>query len=128
MSDRNLQNLIDTINSIADSEYQDRVWVKGLGPEVDSYTETICYFFDEVEFILSNYKKYEISETQYQLILQLRDLVEAFSDEVTGIADPKTEILPNPEWHKIQELAKKVLEAFDYHKDRDKDKYIFQFD
>lgn len=128
ITDRNLQNLIDTIIDIADPDYQYRIWVKGLGPEVDSFAETMCYFFDELEFVLPNYKKYEISEKQYQLLIDLRDAVKAFSDEVPGMADPEIEILPNPEWHKIQKLAKEVLRAFGYEKNKDKDKFIFQFD
>jgi hypothetical protein len=127
-TDYHLQNFLYTINVIADPDYQFRIWVKGLGPEVDTYAERMCCFFEDAEIILANYKKYEISDKQYQLIIQLRDALEIFSDEVPGMADPEKEILPNSEWKKNQKLAKKVLEAFDYKKDTDKDKYIFEFD
>lgn len=127
-SDYHLQNLLYTINIIADSDYQFRIWVKGLGPEVNSFEEAMCSFFETIEFVLPNYKKYEVSETQYQLIIKLQEALEIFCDAVPEIVDEEKEILPNPEWHKIQKLAQKVIEAFDYQKDRDKDKYIFQFD
>lgn len=121
-----LKRFLETIEVISNSDYQYRIWVKGLGPEVNSYADTICDFFDDLEAIEEYKSKLGISDKQYQLIIQLRDALEIFSDEVPGMADPEKEILPNPEWNKIQKLAKEVLEAFDYRKD--KDKYIFQFD
>lgn len=124
-TDRHMQNLLYTISVIADPDYQYRIWVKGLGPEVDSFEERMCRFFESIEFALPNYKKYGVSKEQYQLLIEFRDALEIFCDSVPEIVDEEKEILPNPEWHKIQNFAKKVLKAFDYKKDK---KYIFYFD
>ena len=40
------RNLMSVIRDLAGSGYQERVWVRGAGPEVDSLSEAICRFFD----------------------------------------------------------------------------------
>lgn len=112
-----LNNFIENIHGISDKEYQKRVWVRGEGPECDDFTETICHFFDDGDPILKKYKEYSITKKQYKLLCKLRNLIESFLDTVPEIVHEETEILPNPKWHKIQKMAKEVLEVFNYKKE-----------
>jgi adenosine deaminase len=41
-----IRQLLNRVYGVSSQEYQERVWLKGLGPECDSYDETICNFFD----------------------------------------------------------------------------------
>ena len=111
-----LNNFFDTIFEISSLEFQLRIWVQGKGPECSSFEEAICHFFDDGDPILKKYKDYGITKKQYKLLCKLRNLIEAFLDTVPEIVHEETEILPNPEWHKIQKMAKEVLEAFNYKK------------
>lgn len=45
-----LDSLCDTIGSFADIEYQRRVWVRGEGPEIDSFVEAMCRLYDDLSF------------------------------------------------------------------------------
>ena len=69
------------ISHISDKQYQQRVWILGKGPEVDDFTETVCHFFDDGDPILKSYKKYGITENQYQIMLKFRNEFEKFCDE-----------------------------------------------
>ena len=40
-----LHGFLLVIDWIAHKEYQQRVWIRGEGPEVSDYTETCCCFF-----------------------------------------------------------------------------------
>jgi len=110
------QRFLYSVYEISDKEYQQRIWVEGKGPEVSSFEEAICDFFDDGQEIILEYEKYGITEKQFKLLLQLQKMLEEFLDIVPEIVDEKTDILPNPKWLKIQKMAQKVLKAFKYQK------------
>ena len=58
-----LANFLETIEGISDKEYQKRVWIRGEGPEVDDFTETVCHFFDDGDPILKKYKEYSSTKS-----------------------------------------------------------------
>jgi hypothetical protein len=105
---RMLVNFLQTIKWISDKEYQKRVWIRGEGPEVNDFDETACYFFDNVEPVLKEYKKCGITKSQYQILKKFRDKFNAFSDEHSY----EPEFIDTPEWNEITEMAKVVLKAF----------------
>lgn len=107
-----LDGFLNNLKGIADKEYQERVWIKGLGPEHDNFTETVCDFFDLGEYIFANPEGYNITQEQHKLLLSFRDKFKAFADE----NDIPQKFIDTPEWKKITEMAKAVLEAFDYKK------------
>ena len=112
-----LKGFLGVIYNISDAEYQERIWVKGLGPECSNFDETMCNFFDDynAEEIVINYKDYGISQKQYKVLLNFFNILNEYSDNTPEIVNDK-EVLENPEWAKIRKIAKKVLEAFYYKK------------
>ena len=104
-----LKGFIDIFTRISDKAFQKRIWIRGEGPEVDAFDDTVCDFFVECDSILENYKDFGITETQYELLKKFRDEFEAFSDE----HDWPEEFIDTPEWASIIDLAKNVLNAFD---------------
>ena len=109
-----LNSVLETIEGISDKEYQRRVWIRGEGPEVDDFDETCCHFFDDGDPMLEKYKEFGITEDQYDILKKFRDQFEIFSDENNW----PEKFIDTPEWRKITELAKEVLERFNYHKKR----------
>ena len=107
-----LNEFLRNISHISDEEYQRRVWIRGEGPECDDFDETVCHFFDEGEPILERYKDYGITQTQYDLLQKFHDEFDRFSGDNYH---PK-EFISSLEWKRIREMAKEVLEAFNYHK------------
>lgn len=100
------------ISHISDIEYQERVWIRGEGPEVDDFDETVCHFFDDGDPILKNYKDYGITDAQYHLLITFRTAFETFIDSPKPYLPE--DFINTAEWRKIIEMAKEVLEAFNY--------------
>ena len=109
---RILASFLETIEGISDKEYQERVWIRGEGPEVDNFDETVCHFFDDGDPILKKYKEYQITEKQYQLLIHFRKEFQEFSGE----NDFPEEFIDTQEWEEVMKSAKEVLLAFDYQK------------
>jgi hypothetical protein len=108
-----LKTFLDTIFEISDLEFQDRIWIKGLGPECSSFDEAICHFFDDGESIFNNYKSFKITTVQYQKILCLKNKLRNFCD-ANPIRIHEEEIIFDPEWIEIRKIAADVLKAFNY--------------
>lgn len=103
-----LQSLMAVFKRIENKEYQKRIWIEGKGPECDDFTDTACDFFIEGDPMLENYKKFGISGKQHDLLLNFRNKFEIFSEENN---DPEF-FIDTPEWDKIRQMAKELLEAF----------------
>lgn len=116
---RILNSVLETIVGISDKEYQKRVWIRGEGPEVDDFDETRCFFFDDGDPLLENYKAFGLSETQYHLLKKFRDKFRIFSDKHNW----PPEFIDTPEWDQITRMAKEVLVAFDYKKNSNDHKF-----
>lgn len=39
--------MLACLHELADMSFQDRVWVRGVGPEVSSFTEALCGLYDD---------------------------------------------------------------------------------
>ena len=107
-----LNFLLERVANIANKEYQKRVWIRGEGPEVDDFDETVCHFFQEGDSILDEYKDFGITEIQHTLLKKFRDEFENFPMR----HDWPGKFIDTPEWEKIISLAKDVLDAFQYQK------------
>lgn len=110
-----LNSVLETIEGISNKNYQERVWIRGEGPEVDDFDETACHFLHEGSGVLEKYKDFEISEAQYLQLKKFREKFEAFSDEHSY----EPAFIDTPEWDEIREMAKDVLKAFNYSQKRD---------
>ena|SRR3990167_6944741 len=105
-----LDSFLENLSGISNKEYQKRIWIEGRGPECDDFTETVCDFFDLGEYIFNNYKDYNITDSQQELLERFRKEFRAFSDK----NDFPEEFIDTPEWERIMNLAKEVLKAFNY--------------
>lgn len=107
-----LESHLETIQGLSSREYQQRVWVRGEGPECDDYTETICHFFDDGDPIINDYKSYNITENQLSSLLKLRQMLNEFNSKIRFRLGPN--FLDSQEWRNIIVQAKEVLAAFNY--------------
>lgn len=106
--ERILKGCLKEICHISDKEYQKRVWVRGEGPEVDSFIETAYYFLETIAAIMEEYKAFGITDTQCQMLKKL----EKELDDFPGGDGYAEEFVDTPEWEKVVTMAKEVLKAF----------------
>lgn len=107
-----LASCLEIIAGISDKEYQKRVWIRGEGPEVDDFDETVCNFFQDGNGIIQNYKDFGLTDQQYQLLVKFRDEFDAFCRGPALEHYLPQEFIDTPEWIRIMDLAKDVLKAF----------------
>lgn len=107
-----LQNILSVVQNFADADYQERVWVRGEGPEADSLTEAYCGIFDDYDiegFILQCVQYSQLSGDQLNSLRLLRDALKEF-----GFDDqqPDKIVIGDPAWTVVRELAASTLEKF----------------
>ena len=105
--------ILENIYCISNKEYQERVWIRGEGPECDDFCDTANDFFLRCDGVLKDYLFYGLTEKQYLFLKEFSDQLDIFSGEHPG---SELEFIDSPEWHRITEMAKEVLKAFDYKK------------
>ncbi len=69
-----LRRILEAIGDLADERYQERVWVRGEGPEVDSSTEAICRLVDDYDlatFLAEAAEKAWVSKDQLTALRRL---------------------------------------------------------
>ncbi|MFA5250318.1 MAG: hypothetical protein WC371_02775 [Parachlamydiales bacterium] len=105
--------LLEEIAEISNKEHQKKIWVP-QGPDFD---EIINCLADIIEPILEKHKKYQLSEDRYELLVKFYKEFKNFSDYAK-----KNDynyyylygFLDTPEWAKVMDTAKEVLQAFNY--------------
>jgi hypothetical protein len=108
-----LRRILEATRDLADERYQERVWARGEGPEVDSSTEAICRLVDDYDlstFLDEAAKNAWVSKDQIAALQRL-DVALARHASNGEAADHATRIR-SPGWKKIRKLAKAALEAF----------------
>jgi len=113
-----LASCLEIIAGISDKEYQKRTWIRGEGPEVDDFDETVCNFSQDGNGIIQNYKDFGVTDKQYHLLVKFRDEFDAFRRGPALEYYRPQEFIDTPEWSRIMNLAKDVLKAFNYSKTR----------
>lgn len=109
-----INSILENIACIADKEYHVRVWINAIGPECDSFSETVNQFFEACEPTLREYKEFEINEKQYKI---LKIFYEEFDNFLSlPIAFDPVDFIDTPEWEKIVQRANEVLMAFNFDK------------
>lgn len=103
-----LNNLLETVSSISNKDYQVRTWINGMGPECDDFIETTIFFNDYCDRVISKYKDYGVSDRQYFSILKFKKIYEDFSDDHYSEED----FIDSPEWAYVMNEAKKLLQEF----------------
>jgi hypothetical protein len=108
-----LRRILEATRDLADEAYQERVWVRGNGPEVDSSTEAVCRLVDDYDlatFLDEAAKNAWISKDQIAALQRLDVALARYASNGAD-ADDATRI-QSPGWKKIRKLAKVTLEAF----------------
>ncbi len=114
-----MEEFLKKIIRISDPKYQERVWIRGEGLECDDFDETVCQFFDIGDPVLDDYENFGITDSQYHLLMEFREDLRSFSKEEGEELLPK-EFIGTPKWKKIMEMARKILDAFNYEEELDK--------
>jgi len=102
--------LLDVIKNIQDKDYQERIWLRAEGPECSDFGDTINDFFDfyeELGDLENTYEEYGIDASQYRLLHKLYQHLQEYCD-IIPISPKDEDVLADPRWQKIRNLAKKV--------------------
>ena len=104
----------ECVKPLSDPSFQERVWLKGLGPEVSSIDEAITSFLERCEIFIEYADQQEgLQKEHIKMLRDLYDKVDDYRCSHLGVADDKEveRVLSDPKWHKIQHEAKAVYEA-----------------
>ena len=107
-----LEGFLITVCIISDKSFQERIWIRGEGPEVHSFDDGVNDFFDLGECIFDRYEEYNLTEQQQEILEAFRKKFETFADN----NDFPQEFIDTPEWEEIMNMAKEVLKAFNFQK------------
>ena len=108
-----LRRILEATRDLADEPYQERVWVRGEGPEVDSSTEAICRLVDDYDlatFVAEAGKNAWVSRDQLAALQRLDAALRRYATSGEDADDAAR--IESPGWNKIRKLAKATLEAF----------------
>lgn len=99
--------LFEELESLADKDYQRRVWIGGEGPDFD---EAVIRFSEVIDSIFEKAEKIGVSDSQLQILKKFYNEFQKFSDD----NDLPQLFIDTPEWTRITLMAKEVLKAFNY--------------
>lgn len=102
--------LIDTMKIIQDLDYQERIWLRGEGPECNDFGDTMDDFFDFYNGIgdfENKYAEYGINIEQYLLLTELCKILSDYC-YITPISPKDEVILADPRCKQISDYAKMV--------------------
>lgn len=74
-----IEGIIRVIDHISDKNYQRKVWILGVGPELDDFDETVCNFIGPAEDVINHYKDYNLTEFQTQILKRFHNSFVKFS-------------------------------------------------
>jgi hypothetical protein len=105
----------DCIRPFSDASFQERVWLHGIGPEVDSIDEALACFFERCPVFLENAEQHEgLDEENVQALRNLFNLMDNYCQSSLGEIDKNEvkRVLGDLKWHEIQDYAKYVYQLF----------------
>jgi hypothetical protein len=100
------ERVAGALNDLQDRDYQERVWLRGLGPEVSSFDEVVNRLFDDYD--LAGFLKQPHVRVRTSLVDSLR----AVQDSLKGVDEvPMTlATLRSPAWECVRRDARAALE------------------
>jgi hypothetical protein len=108
-----LRRILKATRDLADERYQERVWVRGEGLEVDSSTEALSRLMDDYDlptFVAEAAEKAWISNEQLAALRKLDAALARYAAADQGGADATR--IASPEWHRMRKLAAAALGTF----------------
>ena len=116
-----IRNILSCVEEIADKDYQERAWLRYEVHKPCSLEEMMCSLFDDCfieEFLNEKADEFGLSSEQKTLLSDLVNALDKY-DENPEIYTPtvpsgidESKVLIDPEWHRIQKIAQKVLFIF----------------
>lgn len=103
-----IKSLVEVVQAFADKDYQQRIWIRGEGPEVDDFDDAICDFCPTADAIIEEHKDFKLSREQLESLKKLNTEVSIFADENNL---PEL-FIDTPDWDKIVNLAKELIKVF----------------
>jgi len=103
--------IISSLTDFANEEYQRRVWLDGLGPEVDCFADAMHHFFSacNVDEVLREWwAEWKLPPAGYPHLREVRDRVRAVADRVGWDPDVAA-LLRDPEWRAVPRAAQEAL-------------------
>ena len=100
--------LVECLRQLADRSFQERVWVRGEGPEVSSYVEMVCQLFDDTgvgELLDAGGAAKALGAEASQELAKLSGLLDGFPPGL----DPAS-LLRSPAWTDVLRTAARAGE------------------
>ena len=114
-SDLWLKKMGDVLREFSSREFQERVWLKGLGPEVSSYEEAMCRLFDDLglsRLVDMEWRQAGLSEDQVSALRNFRENLLRFDKDIPEI--PKAaDISERSSSEGVRASARQTLAVFD---------------
>ena len=104
--------ILGAVRDLADAKYQERVWVRGEGPEVDSPTEALCRLLDDYDlpgFLDRAAREGWLADRR---LAALEALAAALEGDGRHGPDRSGHDLSSPHWQRVRTLARKTLVTF----------------
>ena len=104
------------VESLANQDYQRRVWIENKDPEVNSFDETIAEYSEFAGVVLTNPILYPLTTVQECVLRSLTAILRNFcKNELDSDYIYELEyFIDSAEWRKIFEQATRVLKVFGY--------------
>lgn len=109
MNESARQQVLECLRELADAEFQERVWVRGEGPEVSSFSELVSQLFDDTTLG----DRLESGETVFgrdadAVLNELSLLLDCFDANI----DPDA-LLRHPRWTTVRQVAARAVELIE---------------
>jgi hypothetical protein len=102
-----LCGIIAAAKEFADSEYQQRIWIDGEGPEMSSYREALCRIFDDAhveDFLHGDAMRYGFSQQMQDKLGRFAELLDEFDRHLPPDIG-SAEIVRRENWKNVSEAA-----------------------
>lgn len=108
------RNVIITISTIADAEYQVRGWINEEFHPWVTFVEMICKLYDDDDFrnfVVRADVEFQFPRSLCEKLKQFDYLFDAYVTKHSWAEDPHI-IVADPEWHVVRTSAQEVLDEF----------------
>jgi hypothetical protein len=110
-----VSSLLEKIAYLSDKNYQLKIWINREGPQVNSFDETVNFFYDLSEIVCEKYKTLNLSENQLTLLKNFQKVLDPFIEMEEEFSK---EILNSCDSGALTKQAKEVLKAFPLYRSR----------
>jgi len=108
-----IDQLADVFSALSDRSFQERVWLRGEGPEVSSFDEEVCGLQDkDLDGFIERCSDWNLDPS---LASELRSYDVALMEIVRDVgpnARPET-VLDDPRWPALREAARRIVERLE---------------